>query len=385
MGRPSFLEAPLNFLVWHEWSIAGFFFVLLGIAFLNIWGFPRLPRARPKRTPKISVLIPVRDEARNIEECLFSLLRQDYTSYEILVYEEGSQDGTKEILSSFGDPRVRVIFGDGPPSGWLGKPWACAQLAKRSTGELLLFLDADVRLATEALSSAVATLERENLDLLSLLPRQEMPTFGAVLHVALIPWSLSSFFPLFVCRLRRVAVGQFILVRREAYEMIGGHEAVCTEVLEDQALAARAAAAGLRIKLAFAGNLALCRMYQSFWEANRGLAKNLFPLFKKKLVPFLFVWTWLLYLAWQPLLLLPLIILGRAYPELLQPAVWTVGTTFALWTFTTIRFRLPFWLPFTYPLVHLVAFFTAVRSAFWHLSRRGTWKGRSIHVKGGTR
>lgn len=384
MGRPSFPEAPLNFLVWHEWSIAGFFFVLLGIAFLNIWGFPRLPRARPKRTPKISVLIPVRDEARNIEECLASLLRQDYTSYEILVYEDGSQDGTKEILSSFGDPRVRVIFGDSPPPGWLGKPWACAQLAKRSTGELLLFLDADVRLATEALSSAVASLERENLDLLSLLPRQKMPTFGTALHVALIPWSLSSFFPLFVRRLRRVAVGQFILVRREAYEMIGGHEAVRTEALEDQALAARAAAAGLRIKLAFAGNLALCRMYQGFRDASRGLAKNLFPLFKKKLLPFTFVWSWLVYVAWQPIFILSLSLAGKISVELARPAAWALGGVFALWTFTAVRFRLPFWLPLAFPLVHLVAFLTAVRSAFWHLSRRGTWKGRSIHVKGGT-
>jgi len=97
----------------------------------------------------------------------------------------------------FSDPRLQVIFGDGPPPGWLGKPWACARLAEMAKGELLLFVDADVRLAPEALVSAVAALERENIDLLSLLPRQEMPNLGAALHVALIPWSLSSFFPLF--------------------------------------------------------------------------------------------------------------------------------------------------------------------------------------------
>ncbi len=331
------------------------------------------------------MLIPVRDEARNIAECLSSLLRQDCPCYEILVYEEGSKDGTKEILSSFGDPRVEVIFGDGPPPGWLGKPWACAQLAKRATGELLLFLDADVRLASEALSSAVAVLEKENVDFLSLLPKQEMPSPGAALHVAIIPWSLSSFFPLFRRKLRRVAVGQFILVRRETYATIGGHEAVRAEVLEDQALAAQAAAAGLRIKLAFAGNLARCRMYQGFWDANRGLAKNLFPLFKKKLVPFAFVWSWLVYVAWQPLFLLPLSLSGHISVAFARPAAWALGGLFALWTFTAVRFRLPFWLPIAYPLVHLVAFFTAARSAFWHLSRRGTWKGRSIHVKGGNR
>jgi len=137
----------LNFLVWHEWSLAGFFFVLLAFAFLNLRGFPRLPKRMPKETPKVSVLVPVRDEAENIGECLSSLFRQDYPDYEVLVYEEGSKDGTKDILSTLTDPRLRVIFGDGPPPGWLGKPWACAKVAEMAIGELLLFLDADVRLS----------------------------------------------------------------------------------------------------------------------------------------------------------------------------------------------------------------------------------------------
>lgn len=359
--------------------------MLLAFALLNLRGFPKLPRGKPHGTPKVSVLVPVRDEAENIRECLSSLLRLDYPDYEVLVYEEGSKDGTKEVLSQFAHPRLRVIFGDGPPPGWLGKPWACAQLAEMAEGELLLFLDADVRLAPEALASAVAALERENLDLFSLLPRQEVPNLGAVLHVVLIPWSLSSFFPLFVPKLRRIAVGQFLLIRRAAYEKIGGHEALRAEVLEDQALAARVARAGLRLKLFFSGDLARCRMYRSFWEANRGLAKNLFPLFKKRLLPFAFVWTWLLYVAWQPLFVLPFALSGFVSSGLVRPGAWAVGSAFSLWAFTSLQFRLPLWLPLAYPLVHLVAWFTAARSAFWHLSGRGTWKGRSIHVKGGTR
>lgn len=378
-----FAEEILDFFVWHEWSLAGFFFVLLAFALLNLRGFPKIPQGKPKEIPKVSILVPVRDEAENIGECLASLLRQDYPDYEVLVYEEGSKDDTKAILSGFSDPCLQVIFGDGPPPGWLGKPWACARLAEMAKGELLLFVDADVRLAPEALVSAVAALERENIDLLSLLPRQEMPNLGAALHVALIPWSLSSFFPLFVPKLRRVAVGQFLLIRRAAYEKIGGHGAVRAEVLEDQALASRAAKAGLRLKLFFSGDLARCRMYRGFWEANRGLAKNLFPIFKKKLLPFAFVWTWLFYVAWQPLFVLPLALLGYVSSELIRPAAWALGSAFFLWAFTALRFRLPLWLPLAYPLVHLVAWFTAARSAFWHIAQRGTWKGRSIHVKGG--
>jgi cellulose synthase/poly-beta-1,6-N-acetylglucosamine synthase-like glycosyltransferase len=129
----------------------------------------------PKETPKVSVLVPVRDEAENIGECLSSLFRQDYPDYEVLIYEEGSKDWTKDILSALADPRLRVIFGDGPPPGWLGKPWACAKLAEMAKGELLLFLDADVRLSPKAVTSAVAALERENLDLLSLFPSKRCP------------------------------------------------------------------------------------------------------------------------------------------------------------------------------------------------------------------
>lgn len=356
----------------------------MGVAFLNLWGFPTLRPRRPLRVPKVSVLIPVRDEEDNIQECLAAALAQDYPDFEVLVYEEGSRDRTRALLGEIKDPRLRVFLGEGPPPGWLGKPWACAELARRASGELLLFLDADVRLAPLALPSAVAALERENLDLLSLLPRQEMRTFGEAVHVALLPWSLSAFFPLFLPGLRRVAVGQFILVRREAYARSGGHAAVRAEVLEDLALASLAARAGLRIRLFFAGDLARCRMYRGFREANAGLAKNLFPLFKRRILPFAFVWTWLLYVAWQPLVVLPLALRGLLSPALALPAAWAVGLAWALWTLAVVRFRLPAWLSLGYPWVHLVAWFTAARSLLWHLARRGTWKGRSIHVAGGT-
>lgn len=382
-GRPLFAMAkPLNF-VQHEWSLAGFFFVLLGIALLNFRGLPPLRRRKPIACPMVSVLIPVRDEAENIGGCLESVLSQDYQNFEVLVYEEGSQDGTPEILGRIRDPRLHVILGDGPPPGWLGKNWACAELAEEARGELLLFLDADVRLAPGALASLVAALEGENLDFLSVLPRQEMHTVGEALHVSLLPWSLSSFFPLFIPRLRRTAVGQLILVRREAYRVIGGHGAVRAEVLEDQALASLAARAGLKRKLSFGGNLVRCRMYRGFWEANRGLAKGLFPLFKRRLIPFAFVWTFLLYAAWQPPIILSLSLAGITPPDLFPAAVWAVGGAVALWTLNVLRFRLPWWLCLGYPLVHLVAWFTAARSAFWYLSRRGTWKGRTIHVQGG--
>lgn len=112
----------MNFFLWHQWSLAGFFLVLLGIAILNLLGFPSLRRAKPATTPKVSVLIPVRDEEENVEECVASVLGQDYPDFEVLIHEEGSRDQTKAILSRLSDLKLRVIFGNEPPPGWLGKP-----------------------------------------------------------------------------------------------------------------------------------------------------------------------------------------------------------------------------------------------------------------------
>jgi len=126
----------------HRWFLFGAF----GLRSFESSGGSQNSAGKPKETLKVSILVPVRDEEENVGECPAALFRQDYPDYEVLVYEEGSKDGTKDVLSAFSDPRLQVFFGDGPPSGWLGKPGARAKLAEMAKGELLLFLDAAVPL-----------------------------------------------------------------------------------------------------------------------------------------------------------------------------------------------------------------------------------------------
>lgn len=379
----------MELLIQHEWSLAGFFVVLLVIAISNLWGMPRIKRREPSGDSKVSILIPMRDEEGNATAAVVSALGQDYKRFEVIVYEEGSHDRTRRILLNIDDPHLSVLQGKGPPKGWLGKPWSCHNLATASNGKLLLFLDADVRMAPEAISSAVAELERRDLDVLSLLPQQITRTLGELTVVSIIPWALSSFFPLVLVRLfgtSRITatVGQFVLIKREAYEKIGGHAAVRDKVLEDMEFGRLAVANGLKLGLGFGAGLVRCRMYNGLREAINGLSKNLFPVFGKRVCLFGFVWTYILYTAWQPIaLILAHFAFAAAEKELLLPSLLTISMLSVLWAFTAIRFRLGLILAVLFPVVAAISWFIAVRSVFWHLTGRGTWKGESIHVSKG--
>lgn len=381
------MTCPMHF-QWHQWSLAGFFSVLLVIALSNFWGIPRLRRKPAPSFPEVSILIPMRDKAGNAEGVISSALALDYPDFEVLVYEEGSGDGTWEVLAGITHPQLKVIKGTPPPPGWTGKNWACHNLAKQGKGELLLFLDADVRLAPQALQAAVAELIDGRYHMISVLPHQEVGSFGELLLVSIIPWALASFFPLILTKFfprtkLQATVGQFILVRKDAYEEAGGHEAIRGEVLDDFELGWRMRERGFGVGLFYGGELVSCRMYRGFRQAFDGLSKNLFLVFRRRLALFAFVWAFVLYSSWQPLSVSVAAGLGASVPDgALLPSLLAAALSLALWGITAVRFGLPGYLPLVHPLVTAVAFATAVRSSFWHLSGRGTWKGRTIHVKG---
>ena len=203
----------------------------LGLSLLNLYLIPRLGRGGgPRSAPAlVSVVIPARNEERDVEQAVRSQLRQDYERFEVVAVDDRSTDSTPAILTRLAaeDSRLRVVSGAEPPPGWLGKPHALRQGAAAARGELLLFVDADVRYEPAALSEAIGHLEREGLDFLTLLPRVEMRGFW---ENVLMPYLLLSFFqaPGFLANWRRprsVAVGGGAgnLVRRAVYDSVGGH------------------------------------------------------------------------------------------------------------------------------------------------------------------
>ena len=234
--------------------------------------------------PLISIVIPARDEAHNLPACLERVLAQQGVRLQTIIVDDHSQDRTLEIAreAASRDPRVVVLRGGEPPAGWVGKAHALHQGVGASKGEWLLFLDADVRLAPAAAATALAFATARSTDLLSLSPLQAGEGFWERLLQPFVFDLLNERYDLRAVNdplsPAAAANGQFILIRRGAYQEIGGHEAIKTEVLDDVALARRAKQAGFRLYFANTSTLATTRMYRGLAEIWRGWTKNLFLL-----------------------------------------------------------------------------------------------------------
>jgi hypothetical protein len=237
----------------------------------------------------VSVLVPARDEAAHIVAFLAAVRQQDCAAIaEVLVLDDESRDDTARLARevAHGDAHVRVLDGARLPAGWLGKPHACAQLAAAADPRtsVLVFVDADVRLAPSAVAAAVELLESSGLDLISPHPRQLAGSVAERLVQPLLQWSWLTTLPLRVAeRSARpslaAANGQFLVVRRDAYERAGGHAAVRDEVLDDLALLRAVKRAGGHGVVVDGSALASCRMYTGWGELRDGYGKSLWSAF----------------------------------------------------------------------------------------------------------
>lgn len=245
----------------------------------------RRPPARAVAARRVSVLIPARNEAGRIGPCLRAILATAWPDLQILVLDDESDDDTAGVVRrvAAGDPRVTVLSGAQPPPGWLGKPWACAQLAAAATGDVLVFVDADVVLADGAVAAAVGLVDG-GLDLACPYPRQLADGAVARLVQPLLQWSWMTFLPLRLAErpghaALTAANGQFMACTARAYAAAGGHAAVRDHVLEDIALARAFKRAGLRAGVADGTALASCRMYTSAGDLVDGYTKSLWAAF----------------------------------------------------------------------------------------------------------
>ncbi len=225
---------------------------------------------------RVSVLLPLRDEAHRVRPCLQALLAQTGVDVELLVLDDGSTDGTADVVRALG---VEPLVGAPLPDGWLGKPHACQQLADAASGDVLVFVDADVVLAPHAVAATVALLDDADLDLVSPYPRQEAP--GATRLVQpLLQWSWLTFLPLRLAERSpreslSAANGQLLAVRRDVYDRAGGHAAVRDAVVEDVELLRAVKRAGGRGGVADGTALATTRMYDTWDELVEGYTKSL--------------------------------------------------------------------------------------------------------------
>ena len=342
--------------------------------------FAALP---PVDTPLVSMIVPARDEAHVIGACVTTLLASEYPEREVIVVDDLSGDGTGDIarvLAEHSNGMLTVVEGKPLPHGWLGKSWACWQGYKQARGELLLFTDADTRHDTTLLARAVNAMQQENADVVTLVPRYQATSFWGI---AVLPqlWLGSMLRRRGLQMFGRAplsANGQFLLIRRSAYERTGGHEAVRRVIVEDAAMAERVAATGGGTLIAYAESelearpTSTVRGMANEWTRRLGGTKP-FTGFRARsalvLLAFAGVVLWVL----PPLILLSSL-LGPTNVAVLQWSAIVTGVSLAFWIAVHMKLRMPAGPAVVYPFGALAVAWVLLRLAFRR--KRLPWKGR---------
>ena len=340
--------------------------------------------------PSVAVIVPARNESANIGGCLRTLLAQDYPTgrLRIFVADDNSTDDTAGIVASLAvnDQRVTLIKVPALPPGWKGKVHACRYAADAvpSTIDWLCFIDADMRAEPALIASAMSAAASGELDLLSLAPRHELKSFAERLMIPCGLYLLA--FSQDLVRIQSpdstdvVAMGQFMLLRRQPYEAIGGHAAVRAAISEDVALARLLKRSGARVLLQDGSRLLHGRMYTGWATLWPGIAKNLVDMIGG---PLSTVTTAIagVVIAWAAVLLPLLDLYGcwRGSPSAcwaLVPAL--AGTLMALGLHIggAVHFRIPFWYGFLFPIGYTAGAAMAFDSVRQRIVGRVEWKGR---------
>lgn len=372
---------PSAWLLASPWILA-----LLVILYSYATRRPQLRDYAPAATgPLISVIVPARNEARNIERCVRSILAATYPNIEVIVVDDRSTDGTGDLVEAIGGG-VRLVRGEELPAGWFGKQWALVQGYRVARGELLLFADADTKHEPELIARAVTALTTERVDLFSVIPQQEMVTFWERLIQPQVFFALGAR----VGDLRRmnrtrtewnaIANGQFLLVTRESYEAVGTHEAVKHSVADDLMLAQTYVRHGRDIFVALAVEYMQTRMYGSLREILEGWTKNLALGAPLMAPPVPWIRALFPYVMWMPALL------WVAPPVLWAAYGWdfaAIATVASLATWIGIYAgeRGPVQYALLYPLGAVMVAFIMMRSA-WRGNRKVEWRGRTYRSSG---
>jgi len=333
----------------------------------------------PVRFPKVSVLVPARNEERTIPTCLAALCSQDYPDLEIIVLDDHSQDKTAQLVVGYAeiDKRIRLIQGKSLPKAWTGKNWACHQLSHEAQGAILIFTDADNFYAPYAVSRTVGWMQKLDLDLFSAFPQQITQTWAEKLIVPVFDLFVYSLLPLWLTYHSRFASlsaanGQWIAFTQRGYDRMGGHASVRGHIVEDTALSRRAKQLGLRTLTASGRDAVFGRMYTGAKEVWFGFAKNAFGLMNFQALPYFLFIGFLFFIFIVPYLLL-------LYPLLRPYALPAVGINILIRFMVAANFKHP---PFYSLVRHPISIFATIlvglTSFYYYWLGHIAWKGRPV-------
>jgi glycosyltransferase involved in cell wall biosynthesis len=264
-----------------------------------------------KNFPKVSIILPARNEEKYIARCLDSLLRQDYPNFEIIAINDSSTDGTEVKMQHYAarDPRILVVNAKPKPDGWIGKNWACYQGYLRATGNLLLFTDADTVHLPSTMSLSIKHMIFENLDALTAMPKLLCKDIWTKITLPMLSTFLHSRFSALRVNDRKTKIGyffgSFFIISRSTYERVGTHKAVRHEIIEDGALGGKVKEEKFMMKMVRGDNYIEAIWARDFCSLWHGLRRLMIPLYNQKRKRASLMAIAIFFLLFEPFLLLP--------------------------------------------------------------------------------
>ena len=334
----------------------------------------------------VSILVPARNEEGRIHKCLRALASQRYERLEIIILDDRSTDRTAEIIQSFvdSDPRMRMIVGTELPNGWVGKNWACDQLFNQAAGDLLLFMDADTILAEGTVSASTFEATMWGIDLLTVMLSR---VSGCTIEKFLFPfvdWALFCWMPLGIAHSRRTpyfsaTFGQFMLFKREAYELIGGHAKIRNNPLDDFQLGRVAKSLGLRWALFEGRDCVETLAYKSNTDAFKSISRSVFPALDYRLSMFAVLSVILVTLGFLPLItLVKLSMFGTQLSVVEYTSLVSLGLLFISWFIVCLKFKHSVLAALLFPVAIALLLFIGVHSFATYILQTTKWKDRGI-------
>jgi len=346
-----------------------------------------------KSDPKVSIIIPARNEEEFIGKCLDSLIKQDYKNYEIVVIDDSSDDTTREIISEYAKKYSKIIpvYARPKPEGWMGKNWACMEGYRKSTGELLLFTDADTNHSKNVLSLAVSHLISFNLDALSAIPKMltfdfwtniTLPMISTFLHTRFSALNVNN-----PSKKTGYFFGSFFILKKRTYEEVGMHEGVKQEIIEDGALGRKVKELGYKMKMVRGEHLidaVWARDKITLWNALKRLMVPLYLQNGKIAIGIFFAVLFLLFIPF------PIFVASAVLPvETMSAKILCISAAIAsilIYTGSIIEVKIGLKLRFVYalfaPLGSLVVVLGFLSGLIQAKSTSAiTWKERSYSMK----
>lgn len=327
----------------------------------------------------VSILIPARNEEKNIEKALLSSINQTYQNLEIIVLDDKSIDRTSflvnNIIKKYKNKNIKLIQGTTLPNNWNGKSWACFNLYKECKGDYILFIDADVYLDKHAIELAIQKMINSKLDLLTIIPNQISLNIGEKFLINIfMEWFVTTFLPIKLSNVLNqnpftAACGQFMLFKRSSYEIINGHACVGKNIVEEREIAIKLREKKLKVSLFLTNDLIYCKMYENYKMAFNGFSNTFFA--GSKLHSSLFI-----------------IFITLIYIAYITPVILFVFNKYFLLSFFLILiqgfiqsliFKKDFLINILfYPIKITLFFYTSITSCIKTLQGKIIWKDRII-------